>query len=272
VRDLSFTYPPPRRTHALKRVEIDLPAAAVVALVGQNGSGKTTLARCLSGLLKPSSGRVLVDDLDIHRMNVRDRARHVGYVFQNPDHQIFKDPVLEDVMFGPMNLGVSRAEALEVSEYVLKALGLWDKRDLHPFRLSKGDRQRLAIASVAAMRPSVIVIDEPTTGQDMQQSNAIMTLLGQMAREFDQTVLAITHSMHLVAAHCDLMFALCEGEIIAQGPPEEAFRHEDVLRRTFVKPPAVTALGNRLGLEPRPLTLEAAFAMLGPSMLETTRP
>jgi energy-coupling factor transport system ATP-binding protein len=115
----------------------------------------------------------------------------------------------------------------------------------------------------------VIVIDEPTTGQDLQQSHAIMSLLAQMAREFDQSVLAITHAMHLVAAHCDLMIALCEGEIIAQGPPQRVFREEDVLRRTFVKPPAVTALGNRLGLEPRPLSLEEAVDMLAPQVPET---
>jgi energy-coupling factor transport system ATP-binding protein len=265
VSDLSFTYPPPRRTEALKHLDLELHAGAVVALVGQNGSGKTTLARCLSGMLKPTAGRVFVDSRDIHRMSIRERASYVGYVFQNPDQQIFKDPVLEDVAFGPMNLGVGRPEAVEISERVLRALGLWDKRDVHPFRLSKGDRQRLAIAAIAAMRPSVIVIDEPTTGQDMQQSHAIMSLLTQMAREFDQTVLAITHAMHLVAAHCDLMIALCEGEIIAEGPPQQTFRQEDTLRRTFVKPPAVTSLGNRLGLEPRPLSLEAAVEMLAPS-------
>jgi energy-coupling factor transport system ATP-binding protein len=269
VSDLSFTYPPPRRTEALKHVNLELQPGAVVALVGQNGSGKTTLARCLSGELKPTAGRVLIDNRDIHRMSIRERARYVGYVFQNPDQQIFKDPVLEDVAFGPMNLGVSRAEAVEISEHVLRALGLWEKRDLHPFRLSKGDRQRLAIAAIAAMRPSVIVIDEPTTGQDLQQSHAIMSLLAQMAREFDQTVLVITHAMHLVAAHCDLMIALCEGEIIAQGSPEQAFRDEDVLRRTFVKPPAVTALGNRLGLEPRPLSLEEAVDMLARAVPQT---
>jgi energy-coupling factor transporter ATP-binding protein EcfA2 len=271
VTDLSFTYPPPRRTPALKHVDLALPAGTVVALVGQNGSGKTTLARCVSGLLKPTTGSVLVDGHDIHRLSVRERARRVGYVFQNPDQQIFKDPVLEDVLFGPLNLGVSRAEALEISEHVLCALGLWDKRDVHPFRLSKGDRQRLAIASIAAMRPSVIVIDEPTTGQDMQQSHAIMALLAQMAREFNQTVVAITHAMHLVAAHCDVMIALCDGEIIAQGPPQDTFRQEETLRRTFVKPPAVTALGNRLGLDPPPLSLEAAVEQLAPALLETTR-
>jgi energy-coupling factor transport system ATP-binding protein len=258
VEDLSFTYPPPRRTHALRGVELTFPARAVVAVVGQNGSGKTTLARCLSGHLKPSRGLVRVEGRDVHRMSVRARAANVGYVFQNPDHQIFKDPVLEDVIFGPVNLGASRPEALEAAERVMRALDLWEVRDLHPFRLSKGGRQRLAIAAIAVMRPPVLIIDEPTTGQDLQESDAIMTLLVELAREAGQTVIVITHAMHLVAAHCDLMAALCEGEVIAFGPPEEVFRQEELLRRTFVKPPAVTALGNRLGLEPRPLTVEDA--------------
>lgn len=255
---LSYTYPPPRRTQALKQVEVSFPAGAVVAVVGQNGSGKTTLARCMSGHLKPTTGSVRVDGREVHRMSVRKRAATVGYVFQNPDHQIFKDPVLEDVVFGPMNLGASRAEALEGAERVMRALDLWDVRDLHPFRLSKGGRQRLAIASITVMRPPVLIIDEPTTGQDLQESHAIMSLLAQLAREAGQTVVVITHAMHLVAAHCDLMVALCEGEVIASGSPEQVFRQEDLLRRTFVKPPAVIALGNRLSLEPRPLTIDDA--------------
>jgi energy-coupling factor transport system ATP-binding protein len=267
VEALSYTYPPPRRTEALKNVDLEVPASSVVAVVGQNGSGKTTLARCLSGHLKPSSGRVRVEGRDVHRMSVRERAATVGYVFQNPDHQIFKDPVLEDVVFGPVNLGVGREQAGETAERVLRALDLWEVRNLHPFRLSKGGRQRLAIAAIAVMEAPVMIIDEPTTGQDLHESHAIMSLLVELARDAGQTVIVITHAMHLVAAHCDLMAALCEGELIAFGPPEQVFRDEALLRRTFVKPPAVTALGNRLGLEPRPLTLEDAVVRLsGPSL------
>ncbi len=268
VEGLGYTYPPPRRTRALREVDLDLPAGSVVAVVGQNGSGKTTLARCLSGHLRPGSGRVQVDGRDVHRMSVRERAATVGYVFQNPDHQIFKDPVLEDVLFGPLNLGLGRAEALERAERVLRALDLWEVRHLHPFRLSKGGRQRLAIASIAVMQPSVMVIDEPTTGQDLQESSAIMTLLVQLAREAGQTVVVITHAMHLVAAHCDLMAVLCEGQVIAFGRPETVFREEALLRRTFVKPPPITALGNRLDMEPRPLSVDQAVERLAPSRLE----
>jgi len=258
VVGVSYTYPPPRRTEALKQVELRFPARSVVAVVGQNGSGKTTLARCLSGHLKPAAGVVKVDGRNVHRMSVRERAATVGYVFQNPDHQIFKDPLLEDVLFGPMNLGASRADAMAAAERVLRALDLWDVRDLHPFRLSKGGRQRLAIAAIAVMRPPVLIIDEPTTGQDLHESHAIMSLLAGLAQEAGQTVIVITHAMHLVAAHCDLMTVLCEGEVIAFGPPEQVFREEKLLRRTFVKPPPVTALGNRLGLEPRPLSIDEA--------------
>ncbi|HYW27378.1 MAG TPA: ATP-binding cassette domain-containing protein [Terriglobales bacterium] len=260
VSGLAYTYPPPRRTEALKGVDLVLPAGSVAAIVGQNGSGKTTLARCVSGHLRPTRGTVEVSGRDVQRMSVRHRAAAVGYVFQNPDHQIFKDPVLDDVMFGPLNLGMGGDEARESAERVLRALDLWDVRDLHPFRLSKGGRQRLAIAAIAVMRPPVLVIDEPTTGQDVHESHAIMALLRDLARESDQTVVVITHAMNLVAAHCDLVAALCQGELIAFGTPEQVFRDEELLRRTFVKPPPVTALGNRLGLEPRPLTLDEAVA------------
>src|SRR5262249_56829880 len=139
---------------------------------------------------------------------------------ESGDERICKAPVLEDVLLGPMNLGASRVDALAAAERVLRALDLWDVRDLHPFRLSKGGRQRLAIAAIAVMRPPVLIIDEPTTGQDLQESHAIMSLLADLAREAGQTVVVITHAMHLVAAHCDLMTVLCEGEVIALGPPE----------------------------------------------------
>src|SRR5438309_685209 len=258
---------PPRRTQALIGIDLEIPAGSVVGVVGQNGSGKTTLARCLSGHLKPTSGTVRVDGKDVQRMSVRDRAATVGYVFQNPDHQIFKDPVVEDVVFGPINLGASREKAMESAERVLRGLDLWDVRNVHPFRLSKGGRQRLAIAAIAVMQPPVMIIDEPTTGQDLQESHAIMALLVDLAREVGQTVIVIPHAMHLVAAHCDLMAALCEGRLIAFGAPDQVFRDEELLRRTYVKPPAVTALGNRLGMEPRPLTLEDAVERLaGPSL------
>ena len=267
VQSISYTYPPPRRTQALIGIDLEVPAGSVLGVVGQNGSGKTTLARCLSGHLKPNSGSVRVDGKDVQRMSVRERAATVGYVFQNPDHQIFKDPVVEDVVYGPMNLGATRAKAMESAERVLRALDLWEVRSLHPFRLSKGGRQRLAIASIAVMQPPVLIIDEPTTGQDLQESHAIMSLLVDLAREVGQTVIVITHAMHLVAAHCDLMAALCDGRLIAFGPPDQVFRDEALLRRTYVKPPAVTALGNRLGMEPRPLTLEDALERLaGPSL------
>ena len=267
VDNINYTYPPPRRTEALKEIRLEVPAGAVLGVVGQNGSGKTTLARCLSGHLKPTSGAVRIDGKDVRRMSVRNRAATVGYVFQNPDHQIFKDPVVEDVIYGPMNLGATRPEATRTAERVLRALDLWDVRDVHPFRLSKGGRQRLAIAAIAVMQPPVMIIDEPTTGQDLQESHAIMSLLVDLAREVGQTVIVITHAMHLVAEHCDLMAALCEGRLIAFGPPDQVFRDEELLRRTYVKPPAVTALGNRLGMEPRPLTLEDLLERLaGPSL------
>jgi energy-coupling factor transporter ATP-binding protein EcfA2 len=260
--DLSFVYPPPRRTEALNGIDMELPVGSMVAVVGHNGSGKTTLAPCLSGDFKPTSGTVEIDGKDVHSMSIRERAKHVGYVFQNPDHQIFKDPVIEDVAFGPMNLGIPRAEALEISERVLKSLNLWEARDTHPFRLSRGDRQRLAIAAVAAMEPPMIIIDEPTTGQDFHEANAIMTLLSQMARDAQQTVVVITHDMELVAAYADLILVLGEGRELAFGPPDVVFRDEETLRRTYVKPPSVTALGNRLDLEPRPLTLAHAVDAL----------
>lgn len=258
VSGLTFRYPPPRPTHALRGIDLEFPAGSVVAVIGHNGSGKTTLARCISGDLRPTSGSVEIAGTNVHALSIRRRAGMVGYVFQNPDHQIFKDPVIEDVAFGPLNLGKSKEEALKDSERILKSLNLWEKRDVHPFRLPKGERQRMAIAAVAVMAPPVVIIDEPTTGQDLYESQAIMNLLTAMAREKGQTIVVITHAMELVAAYADLVVALNEGEVIAFGSPRSVFSDEETLRRTFVKPPAVASLGNRLGLVPPPLTLEEA--------------
>lgn len=260
---LEYEYPPPRRIHALKGVTLHIPAGEFVAIVGQNGSGKTSLARCISGYLRPTRGRLRVEGLEIGRLRPSDRARLVGYVFQNPDHQLFKERVWDDVAFGLKNLGVEPDAIAVAVEAVLRRLELWDKRELHPFQLSKGDRQRLAIAAIIAMRPRILIVDEPTTGQDPARSREIMDLLAHLNAEQGTTVLTITHVMELVAEYARWVVVMHNGRMLLEGTPRDVFSRAEELAVTAISPPPVARLGLRLGLNPLPITVaEATQAIL----------
>jgi energy-coupling factor transport system ATP-binding protein len=272
IESVVYTYPPPHQTQAVQGVSCDVARASFCAIIGQNGSGKTTLARCMSGYLKPTQGRILVSGKDVHRTAVLERARLIGYVFQNPETQLFKNSAYEDVLYGLHNLGIKGGEAKERTQMALGMLNLWEKREVHPFRLSYGDKQRLAIATIAALEPIALVIDEPTTGQDHRQAHQTMRLLDKLRREVGITVIVITHSMPLAAEYCDRIVAMCEGKILLDGPPRTVFAQEEILAKTFVEPPPVTRLALRLGLEPVPLTVaEAVDVLTGPVEREAAK-
>lgn len=263
VDRVSFTYPPPHETKAVRDVTFSVPKASMLAIIGQNGSGKTTLARCMSGYLKPLVGRILISGEDVHRIKVLQRARLVGYVFQNPETQLFKNSALEDVLYGLHNLGLKGDAADERARKSLELLNLWDKRDSHPFRLSYGDKQRLAIATIAALEPAALIIDEPTTGQDHRQAHQTMRLLQKLRSEVGITVIVITHSMTLAGEYCERIVTMCQGEILLDGTPREVFAEEELLAKTFVEPPPITRLGLRLGITPLPLTVDQAVESFG---------
>lgn len=262
VERLLLEYPPPRRIRALDDVSVELTRGTFAAIVGQNGSGKTSLARCVSGYLRPTRGRVLVDDRDVQRLPPATRARHVGYVFQNPDHQLFKESVWDEVAFGLRNLHTERADLEAHVESTLRRLDLWQQRDRHPFRLSKGDRQRLAIAAIIVMRPHVLIVDEPTTGQDPSRSRDVMDLLAELNAE-GTTVVVITHVMELVAEYARQVLVLHAGRLLLDGTPRDVFAQTETLAITRTSPPPMTRLGLALGLEPLPITIaEARDAIL----------
>ncbi len=262
IEHLQLEYPPPRRIRALDDVSIELASGTFAAIVGQNGSGKTSLARCVSGYVRPTRGRVLIDDQDVQRIHPATRARHVGYVFQNPDHQLFKESVWDEVAFGLRNLKARAADLEERVESTLRRLDLWQQRDRHPFRLSKGDRQRLAIAAIIVMRPHVLIVDEPTTGQDPSRSREIMDLLAELNME-GTTVVVITHVMELVAEYVHQVLVLHAGRLLLAGTPRDVFAQPETLAMTRISPPPITRLGLALGLEPLPITIaEARDAIL----------
>ena len=245
ARGLTFSYPggPP----VLRGIDLEIRAGEIVAIVGSNGSGKSTLARLLAGLLPAPRGGVSIAGRDPADLPRGEAGRLAGFVFQNPDHQIFAESVEAEVGFGPRLQGLGRRETGERVEESLAAVGLLERRGADPFLLSKGGRQRVAVASVLATRPEVLILDEPPTGLDHGEVDEMMALVRRL-NETGHTVVMIAHAMRVAAEHARRVVALAGGKIIADGPPEEIFHRPELLAAAALRPPAAAALAGRLGL------------------------
>lgn len=247
VNDLVYEYPD--GTRALQHINLDIYAGQFIALIGQNGSGKTTFAKCLNGLLKPTEGYVKIADLDTReRGTTKKIVTKVGYVFQNPDHQLFNNTIYKEIAYGPSNIGLSEADVKERVEEAAQVCGV--SKDLfteHPFFLTKGLRQRVAIASILTMRPKTIIVDEPTTGQDMRQSVEVMNFLRDLWEKEGHTIIIITHEMPIVAEYAQRVVVLGQGQVLMDGSTRQVFADPELLARTFVKPPQITQLAQALG-------------------------
>jgi energy-coupling factor transport system ATP-binding protein len=258
VNKLDFAYPD--GTKALDDINISVQVGEFVALIGQNGSGKTTLSKCLNGLYKPTSGEVLVDGLNSKNTPIVQMVRRVGYVFQNPDHQLFNSNCWDEIAYGPRNIQLSEDEVKIRVEEAAQVVGLPEIfYPEHPFFLSKGLRQRVAIASILALRPQVIIVDEPTTGQDARQSIEIMEFLKDLNEKHGHSIIIITHDMHIVAQYARRVILMSEGRILADGSTSGVFSQPDVLQKTFLEPPSITQLAQsaaELGFDPGTLTVE----------------
>ncbi len=254
LEQVSFTYP--SGVTALREISLTVAPGESVALIGQNGSGKTTLARHLNGLLQPSSGRVMIGDWDTRQHTVAKLAARVGYVFQHPEHQIFKRSVQDEVAFGPRNLGFAPARVAQLVEQALQATQLSTVADQHPHDLLPALRKRVALASVLAMDTPVVVLDEPTTGQDAQGVRAIGEIV-ERVRAGGRTIITISHDIDFCADHCSRLIVLGGGRVLLDGPRETVFAHGDILEQTAVEPPQLVRLSQRLRLplawEPQPL-------------------
>jgi energy-coupling factor transport system ATP-binding protein len=247
---------------ALDGISLRFAAGERVALVGQNGSGKTTLVRHVNGLLRPTSGRVLLDGADTARMTVAQLAARVGLVFQDPDRQVFAGSVRAEVEFGPRNLGMTGAELQDATRDALASTGLEGEERTNPYDLGQSRRKLLALASVLAMRTPVLVLDEPTTGQDLRGTRRVRHVIDAVSSE-GRTVLAISHDMEFVAETFDRVVVLREGRVILDGAPAAVFAAErwPELRSTYLEPPLAARVGERLGLGSTP-TDDAVVAAL----------
>ncbi|MEM2896424.1 MAG: energy-coupling factor transporter ATPase [Candidatus Bathyarchaeia archaeon] len=243
TKDLWYVYP--GNVLALKSINIKIYDGEFVGIVGQNGAGKTTLVKHFIGLLKPTKGKVLVEGVGTERLSVAELSRKVGLVLQNPDHQIFASSVESEVAFGPKNLKLSKDKVEERVGEALKLTGLEEYKNAHPLSLSWGDRQKVAVASILAMRPKILIFDEPTTGQDYLGRRQVMDLAKGL-NEKGHTIIAISHDMELIAEYSKRTIVMGVGEVLLDGPTEYVFSNPEILEKTYLKPPQVTQLASRL--------------------------
>ena len=246
IQDLQFSYP--TGVNALRGITLAIETGEQVAIIGQNGAGKTTLVKHLNGLLQPTSGHVRIGDWDTKEHAVAKMARLVGYVFQNPDEQLFSKNVGTEVAFGPKNLGYSTEQ---VQAFVKDALGmteLSDKIETNPYDLSPTWRKMVALASVIAMNTDIVIFDEPTTGQDAANIARIANVI-KVLRERGRTVITITHDIDFCAENFERVIAMAQGQILLDGKANEVLGQEEILATTYVDPPQLTRLGKRLGFK-----------------------
>lgn len=260
LEHVSFTYPD--GTQALYDVSLQIDAGELVAIVGQNGSGKSTLVRHLNGLLRPTEGRVLVGGEDARPMHVAALAGRVGLAFQNPDRQIFAGRARAEVSFGPRNLGLRGAELDRAVDDALAAVGLDDQANANPYDLGYSRRKLLSLASVLAMRTPVVVLDEPTTGQDARGVGRVRSIVEQLSTE-GRTVIAVSHDMRFVAETFARIVVMRSGRIILDGPPADVFaeRNWAALASTFLEPPLAAHVGARLDLGSTPTEASLVAAL-----------
>ncbi|HEY6410233.1 MAG TPA: ABC transporter ATP-binding protein, partial [Ktedonobacteraceae bacterium] len=244
IEDVWYSYED--GTVALEGVDFALYRGEMLALLGPNGSGKSTLAKILAGIYRPSRGRVCVQGQNLASRAVRARLpASVGYVFQNPDHQLFRRKASDEVEYGLINLGIEATERVKAVKRALEAVGMAEYADEDPLFLGKGQRQRLAVAAVLAMEPEILIVDEPTTGQDYRMIKGIMALLCDL-QEQGKTILVITHDMSLVAEHCQRVVTFRAGKRDFTGTPTELFQNEKAMNSAGLCPPAPAALSTRL--------------------------
>ncbi len=246
IRELQFSYP--TGVQALRGISLVIESGEQVAIVGQNGSGKTTLVKHMNGLLRPTSGAVRIGDWDTKEHSVAKLARRVGYVFQNPDEQLFSKNVGTEVAFGPKNLGYNREQVEGQVKDALAMAELSDKTETNPYDLSPTWRKMVAIASIIAMDTPIVIFDEPTTGQDAANITRIANVIKTL-RERGKTVITITHDIDFCAENFERVIALSQGRVLLDGKANEVLGQEEILATTYVDPPQLTRLGKRLGFK-----------------------
>ena len=244
IRDLVYCYPD--GTEALKGVSLDIHPGEYVLIAGQNGAGKTTLVKHFLNLLQPTSGKVQIAGVDIAQLSISDLAVKIGYVAQNPDAQIFNQTVWEEVAFALKHLNYPEDEITRLVDTQLDAMGLDEKRDLHPLALPKGDRARIVMAAILAMEPEMVIFDEPTTGQDYRGAKAILDISKSLHQQ-GKTVVVVTHHLYLMPGYAERVIVMGKGTILLDASIRQAFHANETLAQTYLTPPQAVLLAQEMG-------------------------
>ena len=246
--------------HALKDINIEIKDGEFVGLIGHTGSGKSTLVQHLNGLIRPTEGHIYFDGQDIYAegYDMKKHRSNVGLVFQYPEHQLFEVDVLSDVCFGPKNLGLKKAEAEEQAKEALALVGMdesYYKRS--PFDLSGGQKRRVAIAGVLAMKPQMLILDEPTAGLDPQGRKEILELISGLRERAGITIVLVSHSMEDVAEYVDRIIVMNKGCVAYDAAPKEVFAHYEELEEMGLAAPQVSYIVHKLKAKGLPVETDA---------------
>ena len=239
VKDLYFVYP--TGVEALKGINLTIDDGEFLAIMGQNGAGKTTLVKHFNGLLKSTKGEVVVDGVSTREVSVAQLARKVGFVFQNPDHQLFCETVEEEVAFALRNFGFEENAINKRVDWALNLLDITQYRQTSPFMLSGGERKRVALASVLAWNPDVVILDEPTIGQDYQQKEKLRQFIVQLNTQ-GKTVIIVTHDIEFVAECNPHVILMAQGKIMAEGGAKETLTNRNLVTQAFIVPPQISQI------------------------------
>lgn len=245
LKGVHYRYP--SKTEALTGVDLRIASGEKVAIIGQNGAGKTTLARHFNGILKPTAGHVRVGGLATTDYSVAHLARQVAYLFQNPDEQLFARTVLDDVAFGPRNLGANTSEARQRAQTALRRVGLEEAAGVRPHQLLLGERKLVALAGVLAMQSPVVVLDEPTTGQDARGTALVADILREL-HDSGRSVVVITHDMDFCVETFERVLVVAGGAVVADGSPAEVFSNTSLIETAGLQLPQLMRLAKGLRL------------------------
>lgn len=245
LKELHHRYPSGEA--ALRGVSFSIADTAPVAIIGQNGAGKTTTVKHLNGLLRPTAGSVLINGVAIEAHTTAEWAKTVGYVFQNPDNQLFLDSVKKEFEFGPKQIGMSKDQISKRLDKIAELVGLSDKLETHPFDLTATEKKFCTIGSVLMMAPKIVILDEPTCGQDIAGNLRLKSIIRQLEA---QHILCITisHDMRFVVDNFKRIIVMRKGQVILDGDREAVFSETEALKSSYVSPPLITRLGQQIGL------------------------